>query len=99
MTSASRYPAISSSAPAVEGRTGIVCMVSNNGFLTGVAFDGFRKHLLRDFDRIYHFDLKGNARSSGERRRREGGNIFTDLIRVGIGITVLVRTNTEGTRQ
>jgi predicted helicase len=70
---------------------GIVCIVSNNGFLSGVAFDGFRRNLALDFDSIYHFDLKGNARTSGERRRQEGGNIFSDQIRVGIGITLLVR--------
>lgn len=72
-------------------RDGIVCFVSNNGFLRGVAFDGFRQHLLQDFTRIYHFDFKGNARTSGERRRQEGGNIFSDQIRTGIGITLLIR--------
>ncbi len=76
----------------LEGRPGIVCFVSNNGFLRGIAFDGFRKHLAQDFDKIYHFDFKGNARTSGERRRQEGGNIFADLIRVGVGVTVLVRS-------
>jgi len=69
-------------------RDGILCFVSNNGFLNGVAFDGFRKHLAKDFSGIYHFDFKGNARTTGERRRREGGNIFSDQIRVGIGIVV-----------
>jgi len=73
------------------GRDGIVCFVSNNGFLRGVAFDGFRKHVSQDFDKIYHFDFKGNARTAGERRRKEGGNIFHDIIRVGVGISVLVR--------
>src|SRR5271165_2759230 len=29
----------------LNGRDGIVCFVSNNGFLQGIAFDGFRKHL------------------------------------------------------
>jgi predicted helicase len=68
---------------------GIVCFVSNNGFLNGIAFDGFRKHLQQDFDLIYHFDFKGNARTSGERRRQEGGNIFSNQIRVGVGINQL----------
>ncbi len=72
---------------------GIICFVSNNGFLDGIAFDGFRNHLAQDFTRIYHFNLKGNARTSGERRRQEGGNIFRDMIRVGIGITLLVRSH------
>lgn len=83
----------------LEGRDGIVCFVSNNGFLQGIAFDGFRKHLAQDFNRIYHFDFKGNARTSGERRRQEGGNIFSDLIRVGVGITLLVRCQATAGRE
>ena len=75
----------------LEGRDGVVAFVSNNGFLDGIAFDGFRKHLDDNFSTIYHFDFKGNARTSGERRRREAGNIFDDAIRVGVGISVLVR--------
>jgi len=73
-------------------RDGIVCFVSNNGFLTNIAFDGFRKTLLQDFTQIYHLDLKGNARTSGDRRRAEGGNIFEDKIRTSIGITLLIRS-------
>lgn len=64
-------------------RDGIVCYVSNNGFLNGIAFDGFRKQLLEEFTTIYHLDLGGNARSSG------GGNVFG--IMVGVGITIMVR--------
>ena len=73
------------------GDEGIVAFVTNNGFLDGVAFDGMRKHLAEDFDAIYHLDLKGNARTSGERRRKEGGNIFDDQIRVGVGISFFIR--------
>src|SRR5260370_22186335 len=50
-------------------------------------------HLEEDFTVIYHGNLKGNARTAGERRRREAGNVFQDAIRVGVGITVLVRRN------
>jgi predicted helicase len=80
------------------GDEGVVAYVSNNGFLEGLAFDGLRQHLAKDFGSVYHLNLKGNARTSGERRRREGGNVFDDAIRVGIGITFLVRrhrTTTE----
>jgi hypothetical protein len=41
----------------LDGRDGIVCMVTNNGFVDGVAFDGMRKHLLQDFTRVYHLDM------------------------------------------
>ncbi len=73
------------------GEEGIVAFVTNNGFLDGVAFDGMRKYLEQDFTRIYHIDLKGNARTSAERRRKEGGNIFDDQIRVGVGISFFIR--------
>jgi predicted helicase len=64
-------------------RDGIVCFVTNNGFLDGIAFDMFRKRLAEEFTHIYHVDLGGNARKHG------GGNVFG--IMVGVGITVLVR--------
>ena len=73
------------------GKEGVVAFVTNNGFLDGIAFDGMRKHLAQDFSKIYHIDLKGNARTSGERRRKEGGNVFDDQIRVGIGISFFIK--------
>ena len=73
------------------GKEGIVAFVTNNGFLDGIAFDGMRKHLAQDFTKIYHIDLKGNARTSGERRRKEGGNVFDDQIRVSVGISFFIK--------
>ncbi|MYB95517.1 DEAD/DEAH box helicase [Candidatus Poribacteria bacterium] len=73
------------------GKEGVVAFVTNNGFLDGIAFDGMRKHLAQDFSKIYHIDLKGNARTSGERRRKEGGNVFDDQIRVGVGISFFIK--------
>ena len=69
----------------------LLAFVTNNGFLDGIAFDGMRKHLAQDFSKIYHIDLKGNARTSGERRRKEGGNVFDDQIRVGVGISFFIK--------
>lgn len=80
------------------GAEGIVAFVSNNGFVDGLAFDGMRKSLAATFTEIFHFNLKGNARTSGDRRQREGGNIFNDAIRVGIGITLLVKRNVPNKR-
>lgn len=69
-------------------RDGIVAFISNNGFLTGIAFDGMRKLLQDDFTTIYHVDLGGNSRKEG------GGSVFG--IRVGVGITFLVRRGKKG---
>ena len=78
---------------------GVVAFVTNNGFLDGIAFDGMRKHLAQDFTKICHIDLKGNARTSGERRRKEGGNVFDDQIRVGVGITFFIKKADVTTHQ
>ena len=73
------------------GEDAIVALVTNNGFVDSLAFDGMRKHLETDFSSIYHINLKGNARTTGETRQKEGGNVFEDAIRVGVGITFLIR--------
>lgn len=52
----------------LQGRDGVVCYVSNNGFIDNQAFDGMRKHLLQDFHRVYVVDLKGNVRKDSMRQ-------------------------------
>jgi predicted helicase len=79
----------------LQGRDGIVCFVSNNGFIDQTAFDGMRKHLLGDFDRIDHVDLHGNVR----RNPKLSGtthNVFG--IQVGVGITLAVRKRGAASR-
>ena len=70
---------------------GIIAFVSNSAFLESRQDDGFRKVLADEFNELWVVDLKGNARTSGERRRREGGNVFDDKIRVGVAVYFLVR--------
>jgi len=72
-------------------KNGVVAFVSNNSFLNARSYDGFRKVVSSEFNEIYVIDLKGDARTSGEQRRREGGNVFSDQIRVGVGVYFLVR--------
>jgi predicted helicase len=71
---------------------GVLTFVTNNGFIDGAAFDGFRRELQDEYSEIYIVNLKGNARTSGERRRQEAGNVFDDQIRVGVTITFLVKS-------
>ena len=70
---------------------GIIAFVSNSAFLDSRQDDGFRKVVADEFSELWAIDLKGNARTSGERRRREGGNVFDNKIRVGVAIYFLVR--------
>ena len=70
---------------------GIIAFVSNSAFLNARQDDGFRKVVAEEFNELWVLDLKGNALTSGEHRRLEGGNVFDDKIRVGVAIYFLVR--------
>lgn len=73
------------------GNEGVIGFVSNAGWIDGNATDGFRKCLNDEFNKIYVFHLRGNARTSGELRRREKGNVFGAGTRTPIAITILVK--------
>ena len=73
------------------GERGVIAFVSNSSFVDGNSADGVRLSLQEEFSQIFVYDLKGNARTSGERRRREGGNVFEEGSRTGVAITVLVK--------
>lgn len=42
--------------------TGVVAMITNNGYLDNPTFRGMRWHLTKTFDKIYVLDLHGNAK-------------------------------------
>jgi predicted helicase len=70
---------------------GIISFISNGAWLDGNSSDGFRKSLEKEFTSIYVFNLRGNARTSGELRQKEGGGVFGLGSRTPIAITILVK--------
>ena len=60
------------------GDNGIVGFVTNAGFLDARFSDGLRKSLAEEFNNIYVFHLRGlrGKHTSGERAKKEGGQIF-----------------------
>lgn len=70
---------------------GIICFISNGAWIDGNSTDGFRKSLEKEFTSIYVFNLRGNARTQGELRRKEAGNVFKEGSRTPISITLLVK--------
>jgi len=70
---------------------GIICFVSNGGWLDGRNMAGFRKTIENEFAKIYVFNLRGNQRTSGELSRKEGGKIFGSGSRTPVAITLLVK--------
>jgi len=70
---------------------GIVAFVTNGSFIDNNAMDGLRKCFYDEFTSIYCFNLRGNARTSGEQRRMEKGNIFGEGTRTPVAMTILIR--------
>jgi predicted helicase len=77
---------------------GIVGFVTNAGFLEGNTADGVRKCLIEEYSTLYIFHLRGNARTSGEQRRKEKDNVFGMGTRTPVAIYILVK-NPESKEQ
>ena len=69
---------------------GIVAYVTNGGFIDSSGFDGFRRTLAREFHSVRVYNLRGNARTSGEQARREGVGVFEGS-RAGAAILLLAK--------
>lgn len=73
------------------GTEGIIAFVTNGAWLDSNTADGFRHELEQEFSAIYVFNLRGNARTQGEQRRKEAGNVFDSGSRTPVAITLLVK--------
>lgn len=73
------------------GDAGIIGFVTNAGFLDSSTADGLRKCLVAEFSSLYVFHLRGNARTSGETRRKEKDNVFGMGSRAPIAVSLLVK--------
>ena len=70
---------------------GVIGFVTNAGFIDANTADGLRKCLVEEFSSLYIFHLRGNARTSGEQRRKEKDNVFGQGTRTPIAISILVK--------
>ena len=73
------------------GTQGVIAFVVNGSFIDGNAEAGLRACLADEFSHLYVFNLRGNARTSGDLRRKEAGNVFGHGSRTPVAIMVLVR--------
>ena len=73
------------------GDTGIVSFVSNGGWVDSNTADGIRLSLADEYSRIYVFNLRGNARTAGELRKKEKGNVFGGGARTTIAIWIGIK--------
>ncbi len=74
---------------------GVISFVSNGQFIDSRSAEGVRKCLYNEFNYLYIFNLRGDARTSGEQRRKEAGNVFGSGSRTPIAISILVKDGSE----
>lgn len=77
------------------GSNGVIAFVSNGQYIDSIATSGLREHFLMEFNKVYVLNLRGNARTSGELRKKEAGNIFGSGSRTSIAITILIKDNSN----
>ena len=83
--------------PADEG--GVVAFISNGAWLDGNAQDGMRKCFEEEFSSIYVLNLRGNCRTSGDLRKKEGDGVFGLGSRTPIAVTLLVKNPQQKKKQ
>ena len=72
-------------------KQGIIAFVTNGSWIDGNADSGVRACLAEEFSAIHVLHMRGNARTSGERRQAEAGNVFGGGSRAPVAITILVK--------
>lgn len=78
------------------GNEGIVGFVTNGDFIDSNSADGLRRVLPTDFSKLYVFNCRGNARTSGDQRQKEAGNVFGGGSRTPVAISILVKGKRKG---
>ncbi len=72
---------------------GVLGFVVNGSFIDSKSADGFRKCVAKEFAHLYVLNLRGNARTSGEVSKKEGGKIFDSGSMATIAIIFFVKDN------
>ncbi len=70
---------------------GVVGFVVNGSFIDSKSADGFRKCVAQEFSHLYVLNLRGNARTSGEERKKEGDGLFDSGSRATIAVIFFVK--------
>ena len=73
------------------GEQGVVAFVTNGSWIASNVDSGVRACLAEEFTSVWVLDLRGNARTSGQRWRAEGDKVFGQGSRAPVAVTILVR--------
>ena len=83
--------------PKSEDNDGIFGFITNNGFVDSKVGSGLRKCLVREFDYIYVFNLRGNARNFADAKNE--GQTFFDTSMAGVSLLICCRKPKTNRRQ
>ena len=72
-------------------KQGIIAFVTNGSWIDGNTDAGIRACLAEEFCSIHVLHLRGDARTSGERRRAEAGNVFGGGSRTPVAVTIFIK--------
>lgn len=75
---------------------GLLCYISNHGYLDNPTFRGMRQHLMRTFSEISILDLHGNAKKERRTRGQKDRNVFDIEQGVSIGLFSSLPCRTQG---
>ncbi|WP_411961638.1 type ISP restriction/modification enzyme [Helicobacter pylori] len=74
-----------------KNSTAKVGKTTHGSFIDSKSADGFRKCVAKEFAHLYVLNLRGNARTSGEERKKEGDGIFDSGSRATVAIIFFVK--------
>ena len=74
------------------GKRGVIGFITNGGWLDGEVMTGLRQCLYTEFGSLYVLNMRGDARGSGELRRKEKDNVFGQGTRTPVAIAVFVKS-------
>ena len=80
------------------GEQGVIAFVTSGSWINGNAEVGIRACFSEEFTSVKVLHLRGDAYTSGERRRAEGGTVFGSGSRTPVSISILVK-NPDATHQ
>ncbi|MDE4085381.1 DEAD/DEAH box helicase family protein [Planococcus maritimus] len=77
------------------GDSGIIAFITPNTIIDGKNSNGIRKTWFENFNAIHVFNLRGDSLVQGEKRRKEGGNVFGLGSKTPVAITILIKDLTD----
>ena len=75
----------------VKNGSGVVAMITGNGYLHNPTFRGMRYNLLQSFDKIYLLNLHGSVQ---KREKTPDGKLDSNVFDISVGVSIVIAVKT-----